>query len=475
MQDSECKTATDVRVPGSISAGAAHERIAVSRCFAPTLKLALCGFAFSPLLLPALAENAATNSPMFRGNAQHSGVYDAAGVAKFDRVKWTFHAAGQLISSPAVDGAMVYVGSTGGILYAVDRETGSEKWKFDAKGRIASSPAVAGGLVYFGAFDGNFYAVDAASGQLKWKFATAGERRFEGKHLHGSEPATETMPDPWDCYLSSPVVWQGAVYFGSGDGNVYALDSATGALKWKFKTGDVVHASPAIADGLLFIGSWDSNFYALDAATGAEKWRFKTGVDEAIHNQTGIQSSAAVVDGTVYFGCRDAHLYALDAKSGQMKWSYSTKGSWVITSPAVKDGKVFFATSDSGLLYAMDAKTGAVGFSVSFLGWPTFSSPAIAGNVLYVGSTAGRLNAVDLENQKIAWTFETEAAKKFGPAYTKADGSANYFSAFTSSFYDDVMTGYGNLLTLGPILSSPVVVDKVVYFGGTDGNLYALM
>jgi outer membrane protein assembly factor BamB len=184
---------------------------------------------------------------------------------------------------------MVYVGSTGGILYAVDRETGSEKWKFDAKGRIASSPAVAGGLVYFGAFDGNFYAVDAASGQLKWKFATAGERRFEGKHLHGSEPATETMPDPWDCYLSSPVVWQGAVYFGSGDGNVYALDSATGALKWKFKTGDVVHASPAIADGLLFIGSWDSNFYALDATTGAEKWRFKTGVDEVIHNQTGIQ------------------------------------------------------------------------------------------------------------------------------------------------------------------------------------------
>jgi hypothetical protein len=94
MQDSECKTAADVRVPGSISVGAAHERTAVSRCFALTLKLVVCGFAFFPLLVPALAENAAANSPMFRGNAQHSGVYDAAGVAKFERVSGPFMRSG---------------------------------------------------------------------------------------------------------------------------------------------------------------------------------------------------------------------------------------------------------------------------------------------------------------------------------------------------------------------------------------------
>jgi outer membrane protein assembly factor BamB len=66
------------------------------------------------------------------------------------------------------------------------------------------------------------------------------------------------MPDPFDFYLSSPVVANGAVYFGSGDTNIYALDAASGALKWKFKTGDVVHASPAISDGILFVGRWDS-------------------------------------------------------------------------------------------------------------------------------------------------------------------------------------------------------------------------
>src|SRR2546428_239782 len=82
-----------------------------------------------------------------------------------------------------------------------------------------------------------------------------------------------------DVFRSSPAVWHGAVYFGSGDGNIYALDAVSGHVKWKFHTRDVVHASPAIAGGTVYIGSWDSWFYALDAATGALKWRFKTGED----------------------------------------------------------------------------------------------------------------------------------------------------------------------------------------------------
>lgn len=430
----------------------------------------LCSIALS-VSLPVFASDVS----MFRGDPQHSGVYDSAAVEKFSRVKWKFHTSGQVISSPLMSGGTVFVGSTDGNLYAVDRESGTLKWKFEAKSRISSSPALADGTVYFGAYDGNFYAVDAAMGQLKWKFKTEGEHRFSAKHLHGSQPATETMTDPWDCYLSSPAVVKGVVYFGSGDGNVYALKAASGELSWKFKTGDVVHASPAVADGTLFIGSWDSYFYALDAASGKEKWRFKTGEDADTHNQVGIQSSAAVADGVVYFGCRDSNLYALDAATGQKKWAFPTKGSWVITSPAVKDGKVYFATSDSGLFYEVDGKTGAVVFSLKFQGWPTFSSPAIAGDFLYVGSTAGKLNAIDLANRRIAWTFETDASKQGGPAYTKQDGAPNYEVAFASDFYDDLMLGYGKLLSVGPILSSPVVADGVIYVGSVDGNLYALM
>jgi eukaryotic-like serine/threonine-protein kinase len=421
--------------------------------------------------LPALCSDA----PMFRGNPQHSGVYNADGVPAFSGVKWKFHTGGLVISSPAVVGDVVFVGSTDGNFYAVDRESGTLRWKFKAKSRITSSPAVSGGLVYFGAYDGNFYALDATTGQLKWKFQTAGERRYAGKHLHGSQPAAETMPDPFDFYLSSPVVWNGGVFFGSGDGNIYSLNAASGALQWKFKTGNVVHASPAIADGTLFIGSWDSYFYALDAATGKEKWRFKTGEDPAIHNQVGIQSSAAVVEGVVYFGCRDSNFYALDAATGQKKWAFSNKGSWVISSPAVQSGKVYFATSDSGLFYSMDAKTGSPIFSLKFQGWPMFSSPSIAGNLIYIGSHMGKLIAIDLTAQKISWTFETEGAKTNAAAWTNPDGTPNYEAAFASDFYDDMITGVSKMMAIGTILSSPVVVGRVIYFGCADGNLYALM
>jgi outer membrane protein assembly factor BamB len=70
------------------------------------------------------------------------------------------------------------------------------------------------------------------------------------------------MPDPWDLFISSPTVVDGVVYFGSGDNHVYAFDAATGALNWKFKTGNVVHASPTVVNGVVFIGSFDTYFYA---------------------------------------------------------------------------------------------------------------------------------------------------------------------------------------------------------------------
>jgi outer membrane protein assembly factor BamB len=419
---------------------------------------------------PVFAQDA-----MFRGNAEHSGVYSGAGVPQFSKIKWQFHTDGQVLSSPGVTADTVYVGSNDHFLYALDRATGTQEWKFKTESRVTSSPAVSGGVVYFGSFDGNFYAVDAAKGDLRWKFAVPGERRFAATHLHGSVPAAEAMPDPFDFFLSSPVLWNGAVYFGSGDTNFYALDAASGRLKWKFKTGDVVHASPAISGGTLFVGSWDSYFYALDAATGIEKWRFKTGEDADIHNQVGIQSSAVVADGVVYFGCRDSKLYAVDAATGKQRWAFDNKGSWVIGSPAVSAGKVYFATSDSALFYALDAKSGRIIFSLDFKQWPMFSSPAIAGDMVYIGSHRGKLLAINQKTQKLAWTFETEASKKNGPRFTKADGTPNYEAAFSDSFYDDLVVGVQKMMSVGAILSSPVVAGDAIYVGSADGNVYALM
>ena len=260
------------------------------------------------------------------------------------------------------------------------------------------------------------------------------------------------MPDPFDVYLTSPAIWSGAVYFGSGDGNIYALDAATGVLKWKFQTGNVVHASPAIVDGKLYIGSWDSYFYALDAATGKELWRFKTGEDPEIHNQVGIQSSATVANGIVYFACRDSNFYAVDAATGKHRWVYNNQGSWVISRPVVQDNKVYFATSDSALFLLLDGQTGSLIDSIKFH-WPFFSSPSIAGNILDRAGHDGTLVAINLASRKPAWTLQTEGSRKNLATLTKPDGSPNFGVA---------------------ILSSPVISGNVLFIGSADGNIYAL-
>jgi len=425
-------------------------------------------------LASALSVGLAAEPAMFRADAHHGGVYPGAGVAVLHGVKWSFRTGGAVISTPVVAGGTVYFGSSDHNLYALAAPSGALRWKFATGGRVTSSPAIAGGRVYFGSFDSNLYALDAASGTLLWKFATEGERRFSGRHLHGAEPAAEVMPDPFDVFLSSPVVVAGLVYFGSGDGQVYALDAASGALRWKFHTGNVVHASPAIDAGTLYVGSWDGFFYALDAASGKERWRFKTGEDPNISNQVGIQSSAVVADGVVYFGCRDSHLYALDAASGAQRWAFSTGSSWVVSSPAVRDGKVYFATSDSGLVQALDARTGSALFALAFNRWPFFSSPSLAGNFLYIGSEQGKLLAIDLSAQRLAWAFQLEDSKKNGPTYTNGDGTPNYRAAHADSFYDQLVIAHDRMMSVGAVLSTPVVDGDTVYFGSWDGQLYAI-
>jgi eukaryotic-like serine/threonine-protein kinase len=421
-----------------------------------------------------LSLGAAQADSMFRGDPVHSGVYPGAGPVQMPKVAWRFHTQSRFIASPAVAGGAIYDGDTDGVLHAIDAATGAEKWKFQTGARIVSSPAVSDGLVFFESYDGNFYALDAASGTLRWRFATGGERRFSGKHLHGLLPAAETMPDPFDVYLSSPAVANGLVYFGSGDGNVYALGAKSGLLAWKFKTGGVVHASPAVAAGIVYVGSWDTYFYALDAATGIEKWRFKTGDDEDTHNQTGFQGSAAVVGGTVYVGCRDSKFYALDAATGAKRWAYDNKGSWVVASPAVRGDTVYVSTSDSGRFYALNAATGAERFSLSSQHWPMFSSPAVAGDMAYVGVFNGKLYGIDLKKHALAWTFETDAARREAPRMTKPDGAPNYGAFTNENFYDNTVTTLTRELDLGSFLASPVVDGGVLYAASADGDLYAL-
>jgi outer membrane protein assembly factor BamB len=424
------------------------------------------------VVLALIASNAQAQS-MFRGGPNHDGVYAAEGPRQFHRVKWTFPTGNRVMSSPVMQGDTLYFGSDDGNVYAVDAKDGRQLWKFTTRARVSATPAVANDTVYVGSFDGRFYALNAKTGAMRWRFATGGERRFEAKGLHGQDPKTQTFFDPFDMFLSSPVVVDGLVYFGSGDGNLYALDAGSGEEKWKFQTGDVIHASPAYADGVVYFGSWDSWFYALDARTGAQKWRFHGGEDPVAHNQVGFQSSAAVVDGTVYVGCRDSNLYALDAATGKEKWKFNNAGSWVITSPAVARGRVIFATSDSSLFHMVDAQTGkpiAKQQAKAYM----FGSPAVAGDIVYQGVTNGTLEARDLDSGDLLWEFRTESSKRNHYWVLTAENRFNMPMLFRSRAGDAAVVTVDRQFSVGSFFSSPLVANGVLYVGSTDGNLYAL-
>ncbi|MGE5212519.1 MAG: PQQ-binding-like beta-propeller repeat protein [Nitrospirota bacterium] len=410
---------------------------------------------------------------MFRGDAVHSGTYAGPAPRQFHRVKWKFPTGDRVVSSPVFKDNVIYFGGDDGNVYAVDAATGHQIWKRATNGPVPATPAVADDTVYVGSYDGKFYAFNAQTGALKWKFSTDGERRFEAKGLHGLQPKNQTIADPFDIFLSSPVAADGTVYFGSGDGNVYALNSATGDLRWKFKTGDVVHASPALADGVLFVGSWDSYFYAIDAATGKEKWRFHGGEDPMIHNQVGFQSSPSVANGIVYTGCRDSHVYALDSATGKEKWNFFNDLSWVNSAPAVADGKVFFATSDSSLYHVVDATSGKSVVRQQGKAW-MFSSPAVVGDVVFIGVLNGTLEARDAKTGDLLWDFQVEKSKQNNGWVLTSERKFNEPFLFRSNWREAPLVANDQQIRIGGIYSSPIVVNGVVYFGSADGFLYAL-
>jgi len=84
------------------------------------------------------------------------------------------------------------------------------------------------------------------------------------------------MYDQYDYYQSTLVIRGDTVFFGSGDGHVYAVRQRTGKLIWKFKTGNIVHSKPALYNGHLFAGSFDGYIYALNTSDGSLVWKMKS-------------------------------------------------------------------------------------------------------------------------------------------------------------------------------------------------------
>jgi outer membrane protein assembly factor BamB len=290
-------------------------------------------------------------------------------------------------------------------------------WTFQTEGAIWGTPAVSDDTVYFGSDDGNLYAVETQSGSIKWKFTSQGIVR------------------------SRPAIAGELVYFASDDGYLYAVNAQSGTQAWHTDIGnsmprdqreklgtstdptgyDYLQSSPVVVDGQVYIGSLDGNVYALAADTGTINWTFKTG--------NKVRATPTVDNGSVYIGSWDRSTYALDALTGQLLWKTPPIGGQVQSTALVANGLVYTASRKASVV-ALDAQTGEKKWEYSYGNnmWVE-SSPQLKDGIIYIGSSGSR----------VVWGLDSRTGKAVTGFFSKA-------------FH----------------WSTPAIVDDTLYIGGTS-------
>ncbi|ULQ53952.1 PQQ-binding-like beta-propeller repeat protein [Flavihumibacter fluvii] len=375
---------------------------------------------------------------------------------RLPEVLWTFTAPAPIYASPVARSGMIYFGSVNGCFYAVNILNGHEEWKFETHGEIRSTALIHAGQIYFTNGSGSLFCLDEQNGRQVWKFTRPGEKKYP---LYSFA----------DYYQSSPTYYQGVVYFGSGNGNIYAVDAATGMEKWHFKTGDVVHSSPVVSGDKLFTGSFDGYFYALDL-NGRMLWKFKS-VGHRYFPKGEFQGSPAAYGSQVIVGARDYNLYAIDTGLGFCHWNLSFPKGWAIGQPVIHDSILYVGSSDDQLLMAIEPHTGKVLWQRS-LKFNIFGGAAFGTNTLYIGTLMGKIFALDIKSGELRWTFETKAYKLNHLIYFNEDDTykENLFGTVIRQNEDFLKMYYA----LGGIFSTPVKIDQNLIFSSTDGLVYCL-
>jgi uncharacterized repeat protein (TIGR01451 family) len=332
---------------------------------------------------------------------------------------WSATTAGRPLQPPAVANGVVYVGSDGGALTAVDAVDGHRLWQvFTGDGSaFDSSPAVDHGTVYIGSQNGNVYAFDATDGHEVWQAATAA------------------------AVDSSPAVENGVVYVIAADGEIYAFNAADGTRppRWhprRFFGGIATDISPAVANGLVYVGSQGTLHavvYALSALTGQVRWETDLGTDGD------VVSTPVIADGTVYVAASSGRLDAVDASNGHLRWPVLPVVNGGVNSELAVANRRIWVTAPDGTLRRFLADYGTEeGDGLLLDPWSggDASAPTVANGVVYL----------------VRQTIYGDTLYAVGPNITVVSATP----------IPDTLPS-----------ASPVVANGYVYIGTADGNLRA--
>ena len=230
-------------------------------------------------------------------------------------------------------------------------------------------------------------------------------------HLRGSGAA------PQYSGAAQPLVYDGVAYISTGANDVFALSIDTGELLWEYDAHlDATITSVccgwnnkgvAISDDKVFLGRLDGQLVALDRATGKVVWTIQA---ERWQDGFSITSAPVYVNGMVITGFAGAdrgtrgRVKAYDAKDGHLVWTFYTipapgeagHDSWPKDNDAWKYG--------GGSIWqtpAVDPQLGLVYFSTGNAA-PDYNGAVRAGDNLYTASMV----AIELSTGKYRWHFQ---------------------------------------------------------------------
>jgi outer membrane protein assembly factor BamB len=157
------------------------------------------------ILMQAVAATAAEDWPQFKFDCRHSGNVPDRSVATPLGLVGAVALTDAVLPAPVVADGRVYVVDGSGVVFCIDASTLDVLWKFETSAEPTncnnvSSPAIAGRYLHVGTMAGIYYVLDKASGRVVKKIAC-------GEPIFGA-----------------PVIANGRVYFATLGSHIYALE-----------------------------------------------------------------------------------------------------------------------------------------------------------------------------------------------------------------------------------------------------------
>ncbi len=289
---------------------------------------------------------------------------------------------------PAVADGRVYAAGSDGV-GAWDLQTGKQAWRFEDKKDkdghrfgIAGSPGVGDGLVVVGGLEGDVLALDAATGEMKWK----------------AKVATEV--------LAAPAVGQGMVLVRSIDGRVTAFDAGSGERRWFWEkeTPSLTvrgNGSPLLVPGGALVGNDDGTITALSLAGGGQLWEQLVSTGEGrneLDRMADVDGTPVLDGGTMYASSYKGQTLAIDGPSGRPLWSHDAGGPG-----SVGVGPDRVVVSDPhGTVWALAKADGSALWQQAALARRNLSAAVVQGNYAVVGDLEGYLHWLRLEDGAFA-------------------------------------------------------------------------